>query len=163
MLTDALLELMDTNDYHKITITEIVQQAQVARKTFYRHFTSKDEILNIYIQTLFQQYMKRLGVLKEFNEYEAVLTYFQFWKDHLTFVDTLIKSNMAYLILIAFEDYLPVIDEKYQHSQMAHSENYEYAITFSSGGFWHLLCKWVHNGAKETPEEMTDYYFNFCQ
>ena len=41
----ALTELMSQKDYASITITEITQKADVSRMTYYRNYSSKEDIL----------------------------------------------------------------------------------------------------------------------
>ena len=33
----------------------------------------------------------------------------------------------------------------------------EYVLAFSAGGFWNMIIKWVHDGAKKTPNEMAEF------
>ena len=42
-ITEALLQLMEKNDYQDISITDITKKAGVNRVTFYRNFNNKDE------------------------------------------------------------------------------------------------------------------------
>ena len=42
-IAGALLKVMQIYDYKEITITQITQEADVSRKTFYRHFRDKYE------------------------------------------------------------------------------------------------------------------------
>jgi AcrR family transcriptional regulator len=58
----SLLELLSEKPYSKITITEITSAAQLARRTFYRNFDSKEDILDMYIQKLCNEY---INLLKE--------------------------------------------------------------------------------------------------
>src|SRR5689334_21361134 len=44
LLQKALLELIDERGYDAITIQDIVDRANVARATFYVHYTSKDDL-----------------------------------------------------------------------------------------------------------------------
>ncbi|MGG5315265.1 TetR/AcrR family transcriptional regulator [Enterococcus sp. AZ072] len=162
MITQALIDLMGEKAYTKITITEIVTTAQIARKTFYRNFTSKDEVLAEYIEVLFKQYQNQLSHSSVFTIHEAVLTYFTFWQNHRVFIQLLIQNNLAHLVLEAYEKYLPIIDKIHQHSDLAQSDYYDYSIAFSAGGFWWLLCTWIRKGAVESPKEMADYYVRVC-
>ena len=162
MITNALLELMETKSYTKITISEIVDKAQVVRKTFYRNFTSKDEVLDEYVEILFSQYIEQLSNQTPFTTHNAVLTYFVFWNKNIVFLNTLINNNLSYIVLEAYEKYLPIIDEKYQQSELSQSKYYDYTVAFSAGGFWRLLCTWAKKGALESPEKMADYYMNSC-
>ena len=42
---DAFTELLSKKQYNKITIQEIIDEADVGRSTFYAHFETKDELL----------------------------------------------------------------------------------------------------------------------
>lgn len=44
-LTDALFSLMSKKEFNDITITELSKKAGVSRLSFYRNYTSKEEIL----------------------------------------------------------------------------------------------------------------------
>lgn len=44
-ITDTLFDLMSEKDLHKISITEITEKAGVARISFYRNFSSKENVL----------------------------------------------------------------------------------------------------------------------
>ncbi len=54
-LAAALLEIMKQYDYKEITITQITLEAQLSRKTFYRLFSDKDDILTLLFDGLFQE------------------------------------------------------------------------------------------------------------
>jgi len=59
-LTKALLQLMGEKEYNSITIKEIADRAQLARRTYYRNFNSKDEIISQYCDKICDQYMVKL-------------------------------------------------------------------------------------------------------
>ena len=44
-ITDTLFDLMSKKDLHEISITEITEKAGVARVSFYRNFSSKENVL----------------------------------------------------------------------------------------------------------------------
>ena len=44
LLQTALIELISERNYDEITIQDIVDRANVGRTTFYKHYTSKDEL-----------------------------------------------------------------------------------------------------------------------
>jgi len=44
-LADALVALIRRMDYERITVEDILAEANVGRATFYAHFTSKDDLL----------------------------------------------------------------------------------------------------------------------
>lgn len=79
----SLLKLLSEKPYSKITITEITSTAQLARRTFYRNFDSKEDILDLYIQTLFGEYVNLLKEEKILKIYNVAKIYFDFWYKHL--------------------------------------------------------------------------------
>lgn len=62
-ITDTLLQLMKTYSYKDITVKQIILESLVARKTFYRNFSSKDDVLNAYIDSIMQRYIYTLQQL----------------------------------------------------------------------------------------------------
>ena len=43
-LAQSLFDLMEKQNYSEITISKISENAQLARRTFYRNFSSKEDI-----------------------------------------------------------------------------------------------------------------------
>ena len=52
---------MKTKKYSDITIKELAQKAGVDRKTFYRNFKSKEDVLRFYLDRTCQDYIARLN------------------------------------------------------------------------------------------------------
>lgn len=48
----ALLLIMKQYDFSDITITQITQETQLSRKTFYRLYHTNEEVLDDYFQNL---------------------------------------------------------------------------------------------------------------
>ncbi|MBC2582384.1 TetR/AcrR family transcriptional regulator [Clostridium sp. DJ247] len=149
----SLLELLSEKPYNQITITEIASRAQLARRTFYRNFDSKEDILNLYIQKLCSEYIESLREEKTLKVYNIAKVYFTFWNKHLNFLIVMEKNDLLYMILQKYNQYLPMIHQKLK-GQDQDNNVLEYILAFSAGGFWNMLIKWIHKGAKQTPDEM---------
>ena len=52
-IADALLAVMRQYDYKEITITQLAQEAKLSRKTFYRLFGDKDDVLSYLFETMY--------------------------------------------------------------------------------------------------------------
>lgn len=55
-IIEALYELLDKKDYHDITISRIVDKAALGRRTFYRYFKSKDEVIEYSTNLLMKEF-----------------------------------------------------------------------------------------------------------
>ncbi|MFT0848703.1 helix-turn-helix domain-containing protein [Actinomycetaceae bacterium L2_0104] len=53
-IADALLELLGEKSLAEISVSEITDRADVGRATYYRHFSSKEELLLFKFQTIFE-------------------------------------------------------------------------------------------------------------
>ena len=60
-LEEALFDLLATKkSLQNISIAELSEHAQIARRTFYRYYHSKEEVLTNYIDRLIQRYIIEL-------------------------------------------------------------------------------------------------------
>lgn len=150
----GLLSLMQTNQYGSITISQICLQAQVVRKTFYRHFKNKEAVLDEYISYLYIEYAGRLKELPLKSTYSITLTYFQFWEKYIPFLKLLDKNNLLLQVLKKYETFLPQLSLKFHCKDNLEAAFLDYTTAYSAGGYWKLLCKWIERDFKETPEEL---------
>lgn len=49
----GLFAVMEVDEYALITVTQIAQEAAIGRKTFYRYFKNKEEVLERAVEHLF--------------------------------------------------------------------------------------------------------------
>ena len=55
-LLAALVEFAGRKDWSKVTVTELVEQAGVARASFYRNFSSVEELVDYGIRQVTERY-----------------------------------------------------------------------------------------------------------
>lgn len=55
---------MEQYPYSDITVKQIVLEAGIAHKTFYRNFDSKNDVLDAYINRIMIDYVEQLKTLK---------------------------------------------------------------------------------------------------
>lgn len=155
-LVKALQILMKTKNYSDITIKELAQKAGVDRKTFYRNFKSKEDVLRFYLDRTCQDYIARLNKENKLTTFSIAKAFFSTCKQHSDFLILLDKNDLLPLLLIAFDDYLPMLHEMFEDKRIDDNPVYysEYALSFFTGGFWNISIKWIRRGGHETPEEM---------
>ena len=51
---EALYKLLENNEYDKIKITDIITKAGISRATFYRNFSTKDDIVKLKVKMFFE-------------------------------------------------------------------------------------------------------------
>ena len=77
-LANAMKELLVHTPVDKITVKQIVDQCNVTRPTFYRHFKDKYDLINWYFDVLAQMSFKQMGISLTLRE--GLLKKFEFIK-----------------------------------------------------------------------------------
>lgn len=79
IITETLLHLMTQHPYAEITVKHILLESNISRKTFYRNFSSKDDVLNSYMDSILHSY---ITCIIEQNIFPSL----KFWIPFFTFV-----------------------------------------------------------------------------
>lgn len=155
-LANALLLLMEEKDFKDISIKEIAEKADLSRRTFYRLFERKEDLLVWYMNALYQEFITELQKqgCKRFED--VVMLYFKFWYRHKHLLDLFRRSDLLSLMLnqylVIFPDIFKAIKSNYPLSR--NEEALGYAMAFSAGGLLSVLVRWSDEGMTKTPEEM---------
>lgn len=155
-LESSLLRLMEQKPFSKITIQEIAAQAQLDRRTFYRNFSSKEEILSFHIRNLSDEWVVALLEEPTLTIPTVLRIFFEKAEEEKTFLLCLKENNLLMFLLDSFNDLLPsihsLIEPKF-NGQFG-SENVEYIFAFNTGGFWNILVKWINGDFPHSPDKM---------
>lgn len=143
MISEALLELMQEKDFSKINIKELCTKALVSRQTFYSLFNSKEEVISMYLDMLFDDYIsrfdnhKKLYTLKDLCD-ETIHYLIQ----HRELLELLVKNHLDYVVKERVEDYLMDLDQIFH---VAKGEKGAYAIAFFSGALLAVISQAIKN------------------
>ena len=135
-LLEALRELLSSKKLSGITITDLCSEAKVNRNTFYYHYNNIIEFLDDH---------KKL-VIDELNQIPEVS------KTHN-------KQNLVD-VLTVFNDIFSVASEKAKvnidnPSGITSSRDLLFC-NYCNAGCNAVICSWILNGMKESPEEIAD-------
>ena len=155
-LTRALISLLESKEYNNVTITEIAAKADLSRRTFYRAFDSKEDILVYYCNKLFKEFLGLLQQETEHSYTSVIYLYFQFWHNHKHFLQILQKNNLLTFLIAQYSVLFPKVFQliKGNHSLSGNAEAFSYAMAYSAGGLLHMLLKWAEDGMVKTPAEI---------
>lgn len=152
-ILQALLVLMKENNYDKISVSEICRKAELDRRTFYRNFDSKHDVLEQYIAQLSNEYMFGFQEINKLDKYYATLTFFAFWKKHLHFIRNMQNCGLSNYVFDQFKKFSEsqqdlLIDKKEENTTT------DYVLAFRIGGFWNVMLTWASHNASISPEEL---------
>ena len=159
-ITEALLGIMLEKPFGKISITEITEKADVVRRTFYRNFESKEDVIETYIYSMFLNLNEQLMKLPDLNAYDTAKLYFEYMEKHKVFLKLLEENDLFIIVLKVLEDHIDEFNRKFKGDRI---EDYdpkflEYISLFKVAGMWRILKKWLNDGMQETPEQLASYF-----
>ncbi len=146
-LADALIQLLEEKPFEKITIPEIAGLAGVGRTTYFRNFSSKEEMLSFKLIVLWERWAEEHKVrVKRRYSAENALTFFRFNYSIRELLSLMYSQNLQSSLYRAFNIYMMPPNEK---------DPVEcYKSSFYSYGLFGVLDAWIVRGFDLTPEQM---------
>ena len=146
-ITDAVLKLMKSNNFHEISISQICAEAGVGRASFYRNFECKEDVISRHLKTLLDHWWMEAIQTPDFNLIEAV---FSHYLEHRELCIMLYKQGLAHLSLQSIRAACgPKPD---QPNIIA------YTTAYFSYGLYGWIEEWFLRGMQESPKEMADLW-----
>lgn len=160
-IIDALLHLIEDDKFDEITVTQIAQEADIARRTFYLNFNSKNEVIESYVDIIYKEYVEEvLNYGGRSFEHDAHL-FFAFWKKHSELLYLLEKNDMFMLLLSKFEEILietEYFDFSFWFNKGIEKNKRDYIASILAAILWRILERWVKNDMNASVEELVDTF-----
>ena len=154
MLMDGLIKLMETYDFSMITVTQICQEAGLSRRTFYRLYNTREDVLDEYMSTLAEDFIHMVADVSPHHYTEVAAVYFEFWKQHGNFLNLLKKNKMLEIIYRLSGEIAPVIFQKVKPDMKLDDLTLSYSLSYSLGGLNGMLIRWVEEGMRLSSEQI---------
>lgn len=147
-ITNSLFELMKSKPYNEISITDITDNAKVHRASFYRNFTSKEDIIIKWISSTTDKFITNSNISykndSNMDYFTKLFTHLEKYKTEATLI---YKANLFHLLKDEFDNKLINIHKK---------EYSNYKSYFLAGGIFNVYYFWLINGCKESPNQVAE-------
>ena len=155
ILANSLKELLHKKEFRKITISDITNNVNLNRKSFYYHFKDIFELVEwIYINDM----VKELNVINTYNNWQE--SYFFITKYILKnkkFINATYKlSSLNKFIYTQTNSMILEIINKNSLYKDLDIIDKKFIANFYSHAFVGTLGDWIESGMKETPNEIID-------
>lgn len=157
LMEKTLLKLMEKEEYAEITIQEITDYSGLSRRTFYRNYSSKDEIIQQSFARIWMEYEAAVRQQKDLSMPNIARVLIEVMTRHIEFLHLIGQNYLLPLVLVETDKLLPFIfDEVKGHTMPFSQESINYALAFGTGGFMRVLVKWLDEDIPKSPEQMAD-------
>ena len=159
-IVNGLVEMLQSQRFSEVTVQSLCRQAQLPRKTFYRYFEGKEDVLDAMIDLATMDYESFCGPYRagESRTSEKEMErLFQFWLQHKNILDALQRSGMSGRLIerSMHLSYLEKVGYRLaNHSGEAGPDTFRMTTYFSICGLYVLILDWHHRSCLETPGEM---------
>lgn len=152
-ITKALLNLMNEYPYEEISVKQILIDAKLARKTFYRNFKSKDDVLLSLIREKLFCYFQIVNK----GDVDVLSTIFSFAVKNRELLMLLEKNNLLHVVLQCMNENIGLHKTKHVSKnnpfvRLFDGLDSEYLISLNIGAIWNVITLWIHEGMKDDPE-----------
>lgn len=161
LISRSLIELMHNNPYNVITISEICDNTQIVRKTYYNNFLSKQDIISYYCKSLINEYFNCVLINKNEINKDPSNIFFLFGEKHKTELKLLMNNNLYHLFGDEFRAIFPKLQSLFPKRKLfeVKEEELEFIYSFLSAGIIQLLEQWIKTDSQKTINELTKIYF----
>ena len=147
LITDALLELMQDQSFTRITITQICDHAGVGRKTFYRNFELKEDVIAFRLDELCAVYEKGLmGIPLE----QRLAYHLAFLKEHADLLILLNRHGLRSMVNTKFSVFMPETMPLWSEDPVQQ----QYLSEYITAGIDAIMTRWIIRDFQDSLEEV---------
>ena len=157
IIKESLIELLQTNDIHQITVTNICNKADINRGTFYSYYKDAFDLLQSIEDELFDQILRYLNETPAEDYTDSLL---------IKVLELIAENKDLCKILLCKQRDGRIIDRILYIASKANLEplfdksnefdesHFDYLIRYSVGGILAIIQVWLENNLKESPREI---------
>ena len=157
---EALKELIQDKEYSKITVTDIVNKANLGRTTFYRNFETIDDVLKMKCEDKFSEFRKYCidyYTSHEFEDKTFLKPFLRYWYHNSEIIELLIKANRESIIkeCITKEVQFFINASSIDKNQVIYS-HLNYFIEMRVANCISILTEWIKNDKNIDPDDLAN-------
>ncbi len=141
LINTALTELLQQKPLEKITVTDVVNRAQINRGTFYAHYRDIPDLINRMVEQMFARIREGMANMENPREAAPGLLLGQIQKqieENMAFCKVMISRNHAMM-----ESQLCSVLQDYLLKGYGQNEDCELKLRFCAGGLTKLYQDWL--------------------
>ena len=162
---NAFSTLLAQKRYSKITVQEIIDQANIGRSTFYSHFETKDDLLKALCKDIFDHIFSgdlNSEITHDFsssdNDLPSKLTHILYHlKDSKRDLKGILLCESKDLFFSALKLHLEQLFSQYMVSSSDIPTTY--ISNHLTGSFVETVKWWMQDDMTHSPEELTRFFF----
>lgn len=163
----AFTTLLDRQNFHSITVQDIIDEANIGRSTFYAHFETKEELVKSLCRELFDHIIGTAmdkqdthGLYTCTNAPHSVICHIlQHLQENDNNILTLLSCESSPIFMSYFKSGMEELVRSQLLGDTACADvPREFLINHIAGSFVEMVQWWLAGGRKETPQMLDNYF-----
>ena len=155
-ISEAILALLETTEFARLKVSDIVRKAGVARASFYKYYDSPYSALKDYLGIIIGEYMQENNLRQNRSNYlerDHILYSLLFFDRYANFFLTLARHKLHGIMLDGINGFMTENIQTQKHLSVY--ELYSYA-----GSLLNSFLKWEEDGKTDSAEEVADTIYH---
>lgn len=166
----AFTRLLEKKSYNRISVQEIIDEANIGRSTFYSHFETKDELLKALCTEIFEHVFSDHLTSEETHDFskgeynikDEITHILYHLQDSQNYIRGILTCESGEIFMRHFKEYLSEVFKGELEKQESDIPQ-DYLLNHVVCDFAEAVRWWMQN-SKYTPEEISRFFFStmFC-
>ena len=153
----ALIELMKCRNFSEISVTDIVNKAGIARQSYYRNFTCKEDLIREYMLEIQKNTIKNLKQQNiAFFSPTFIKAILDGLKPYADEMNAIYNSGLANLVLNSINEIC-----EFYFGDMPSNSLARYQLYALSGMIFNVEMKFLQGGAIADTSEIAEMIYSF--
>lgn len=156
-------QLLNDNDFDKITVTMLVEKCNISRQTFYYHFADIQALINWGVQQYTHGCVETAKNAK--NMQEATVIYFNEIEKNKLFLNKCFSSSLSqYMTKLIRNSIIEYSGEFYRRaikSDYSKADIADFIIEFAANGVTGVILSRILNNDDVNIEELSEKMYNY--
>jgi AcrR family transcriptional regulator len=160
---DALMALMDEKPYNEISVSDIVEKAGIARQTFYRSYSNKDDVIIQFFDNLFNlNPVKTENIFRDGGRdiVNSTIPLWQFVK-YAGVLKKIVNTDTEHLLYHYCKKWEKTITDLYTGKLPEEKQLiFSYIVKYQCAGTMNIIIDWIKNDMSLPAEALADIIHN---
>lgn len=148
-LADALFKLLGNRPLRSITVSLICSEANTERSTFYRNFSSIEDVARYRLSLIMNEYLDSFIASKKYTFERYMVVLFETYQRNTPILRSIYKNGIGECFLDSLQQTFLEAAGKAELS----SEK-KYLIAFHVGGIYNYMRLWYERDFEDSPEDL---------
>ena len=157
-MEECLLATMQERAFADISVSGLCEQTGLSRKTFYRLFESKQDVLHSLVDRVIREFI-RYRLPRQYEEpgvHKELLSFYCYWLEQRPLLDALSRNSLSTLLFERCVQHMMLEDGDILRQIGIDPDpgRTMESMMFFLSGLLTLVVSWHHKGYRKSPREM---------